>query len=133
MGHALYVLALSLCFVELLLAECRKIPLTCPVPGFRDNFLLLCLIQFFGFKCFTRLGAGAEHWMFAEPVRFLLVPGSMLAAWLCNRQRLASAGGAPYPEHRGAGVAPAMPVFVPAFFEERRPGRRRGNLKGRST
>jgi enolase len=26
-----------------------------------------------------------------------------------------------------------MPVFVPAFFEERRPGRRRGNLKGRST
>src|ERR1017187_1778008 len=34
---------------------------------------------------------------------------------------------------RGAGVSPAMPVFVPAFFEERRQGRRRGNLKGRST
>jgi len=87
-GHTLYVLALSLCFVELLLAGYRKIPLTCPVPGFRDNFLLLCLIQFFGFECFTRLGAGAEHWMLAEPVRFLLVPGSMLAAWLWNRQRL---------------------------------------------
>ena len=30
---------------------------------------------------------------------------------------------------RGAGVSPAMPVFVPAFFEERRqrrPARRRG-------
>ena len=87
-GHTLYVLALSLCFVELLLAGYRKIPLTCPVPGFRDNFLLLCLIHFFGFECFTRLGAGAEHWMLAEPVRFLLVPGSMLAAWLWNRQRL---------------------------------------------
>jgi hypothetical protein len=80
--------ALSLFFVELLLAGYRKIPLTCPVPGFRDHFLLLCLIQFFGFECFTRLGAGAEHWMFAEPIRFLLVPGSMLAAWLWNRQRL---------------------------------------------
>jgi hypothetical protein len=32
-----------------------------------------------------------------------------------------------------AGVAPAMPVFIPAFLEERRQGRRRGSLKGRST
>src|SRR5450756_1866593 len=31
------------------------------------------------------------------------------------------------------GTPPAMPVFVSAFFEERRQGRRRGNLKGRST
>ena len=90
-GHTLFVLALSLCFVELLLAGYRKIPLTCSVPGFRDNFLLLCLIQFFGFEVFTRLGAGAELWMFAEPVRFLLVPGSMLAAWLWNRRRLKDA------------------------------------------
>ena len=29
--------------------------------------------------------------------------------------------------------SPAMPVFVPAFFEERRQRRRRCNLKGRST
>src|ERR1035438_10926228 len=36
-------------------------------------------------------------------------------------------------QHRGAGVTPAMPVSVPAFFEERRQVRRRGNLKGRST
>ena len=90
-GHTLYVLALSLCFAELLLAGYRKIPLACPLPGFRDNFLLLCLIQFFGFECFTRLGAGAEHWMFAAPVRFLLIPGSMLAAWLWNRRRLKDA------------------------------------------
>ena len=42
------------------------------------------------------------------------------------------------PEHRGAGgpregTPPAMPVFVPVRFEERRQGRRRCNLKGRST
>jgi len=34
---------------------------------------------------------------------------------------------------RGAGVSPAMPVFLPAFPAERRHERRRGNLKGRST
>jgi hypothetical protein len=87
-GHTLYVLALSLCLIEMLLAGYRKIPLTCPVPGFRDHFLMLCLIQFFGFEIFTRLGAGAELWMFAEPAGFLLVPVGMLAAWLWNRQRL---------------------------------------------
>jgi hypothetical protein len=89
--HTLYVLALSLCFVELLLTGYRKMPLTCPVPGFRDHFLILCLLQFFGFECFTRLGAGAERWMLAEPLRFLLVPGSMSAAWLWNRRRLKDA------------------------------------------
>src|SRR5450759_4251706 len=34
---------------------------------------------------------------------------------------------------RGAGGPPARPVVLPAFFEERRQGRRRCNLKGRST
>ena len=29
--------------------------------------------------------------MFAAPVRFLLIPGAMLAAWLWNRQRLKDA------------------------------------------
>jgi hypothetical protein len=43
------------------------------------------------------------------------------------------ANDAPYPTRRGAGVSPAMPVFLPAFPEQRRHGRRRGNLKGRST
>src|SRR5450756_593784 len=35
--------------------------------------------------------------------------------------------------HRRAGVPPAMTVFVPAFFEERRQGRRRCSLKGYAT
>jgi hypothetical protein len=52
---------------------------------------MLCLIQFFGFELFTWLGAGAERWMFAGPVRFLLVPGGMLSAWLWNRHRLKDA------------------------------------------
>src|ERR1035437_2239093 len=35
--------------------------------------------------------------------------------------------------HRSVGAPPAMPVFVPAFFEERRQGRRRGSLEGYAT
>jgi len=64
-----------------------KIPLTCPVPGFRDNFLLLCLIQFFALNASPGWGPAPEHWMFVEPARFLLLPGSMLAAWLWNKRR----------------------------------------------
>jgi len=89
--HTAYVLALSLCFMELLLAGYRKVPLTCPVPGFRDNLLLLCLVQFLGFQMFTRLGSAMERWMFRQPAAFLLVPATMLLAWFWNRRRLRQA------------------------------------------
>src|ERR1035437_7673213 len=36
-------------------------------------------------------------------------------------------GGSTSIKWRSVGAPPAMPVFVPAFFEERRQGRRRGN------
>src|SRR5450432_2243478 len=38
--HTLYVLALSLCMIEIQLAVYRKIPLTRPMPGFQGNFLI---------------------------------------------------------------------------------------------
>ena len=60
------------------------------MPGFRDNSLMLCLLQLVGFLAFTRLGAGMEKWMFGMPLRFLLVPAAMLAAWYWNRQRIAN-------------------------------------------
>jgi hypothetical protein len=85
------VLALSLCFMEILLAGYRKVPLACPMPGFRDNLLMLCLMQFLGFEVFTRMGAGMERWMFGQPALFLLVPAVMLMAWLWNRMRLRDA------------------------------------------
>ena len=53
--------------MELLLAGYRKVPLACPMPGFRDNLLMLCLMQFLGFEVFTRMGAGMERWMFGQP------------------------------------------------------------------
>lgn len=89
--HVLYLLALSLCAAELQLAGYRKIPLTCPTPGFRDHLLMLCLLQFLGFELFTRAGAGMEQWMLAAPGRLLFLPLAMLGGWYWNRQRLSDA------------------------------------------
>ena len=89
--HVSYLLALGLCLVELQLTGYRKIPLTCPMPGFGDHLLMLCLVQFLGFELFTRAGAAMELWMLAAPWRFLLVPLVMLVAWLWNQRRLRDA------------------------------------------
>ena len=91
MLHVLYLLALGICLVELQLAGYRKIPLTCPAPGFRDHLPMLCLVQFLGFEFFTRAGFAMEEWMLAAPLRFLLVPVAMFRAWHWNRRRLREA------------------------------------------
>jgi hypothetical protein len=89
--HTVYVLALSLCLTEILFAGYRKVPLTCPMPGFRDNFLMLCLLVVVGFEVFTRFGADMERWMFERPWGFALLPAGMIWAWRWNRQRLRDA------------------------------------------
>jgi hypothetical protein len=89
--HLLYVLALCACLTEILFAGYRKVPLTCPMPGFRDNFLMLILLAFVGFEVFTRFGAGMERWMFHRPWAFALVPLSMAWTWRWNRRRLRDA------------------------------------------
>jgi len=89
--HTLYVLALSLCLSAVLLAGYRKIPLTCPMPGFRDNLLALCVIQIVGFSLFTQLGARLELRMLSHRWNFLLVPVAMAGAWFWNRRRIADA------------------------------------------
>jgi hypothetical protein len=86
-----FALALTLILIEIQLAGYRKVPLTCPMPGFRDHALMLCLIQFLGFELFTRGGAAAEEWMFAMPVRLILLPTVMAAGWYWNRRRIADA------------------------------------------
>jgi len=89
--HVLYLLALSVCLIEIQFAGYRKIPLTCPMPGFRDNLLVLCLVQFLGYEVFTRAGASLEEWMINAPVRLLLLPAAMMGAWYWNRQRIKEA------------------------------------------
>jgi hypothetical protein len=68
-----------------LLAGYRKIPLTCAVPGFRDNLLLLCVAQVLGFAVFTRLGAGLERALLQQPLLFPVVPLAMAAVWWGRR------------------------------------------------
>ncbi len=85
--HILYVLALSACLIELLLAGYRKIPLTCSLPPLRNRILMPLVLYGFGFLIFTWAGAAAENWMFRRPSRFLLVPAAMAAAWLWNKHR----------------------------------------------
>jgi len=89
--HTAFVLALTMSLIEIQLAGYRKVPLTCPMPGFRDNLPMMCLIQFLGFELFTRGGSALEHWMHGMPLGFLLVPAAMAAAWHWNRRRLAEA------------------------------------------
>src|SRR5579871_2633566 len=89
--ESLYLLALTVCLTELQLAGYRKVPLTCPMPGFRDHLPMLCLIQFLGYECFTRGGASLEHWMLSQPLGFLLVPAAMAGAWHWNRRRIEEA------------------------------------------
>jgi hypothetical protein len=89
--HLLYLLALALILGELQLTGFRKIPLTCPAPGFRDNLLMLVLVQFVGYELFTRMGFGMEQWMFEAPWRFLFVPLAMAGAGYWSRTRLREA------------------------------------------
>lgn len=89
--QTLYVLALCLCLMEILVAGYRKVPLTCPVPGFRDNLLMLCLMLFLGFELFSSFGAAMERWMFAWPGRFAVLPVLMAGAWEWNRRRIRDA------------------------------------------
>jgi hypothetical protein len=70
------------------MAGYRKIPLTCPMPGFRDNFLAVCVIQIVGIELFTQLGASLEWWRFSHPWYFPLVPVARAGAWFWNRRRI---------------------------------------------
>jgi hypothetical protein len=89
--QTLYVAALSLCLIEILLAGYRKVPLTCPMPGFRDNLLMLCLMLILAFELFTRFGSSLERWMFDSPPRFLALPAVMLWGSWWNRRRIREA------------------------------------------
>jgi hypothetical protein len=89
--HTMVVLALSLSLGEIMLTGYRKIPLTCPLPPFRDNFLALCVIQITAFALFIQLGGRLDVWLLRNPWYFPLVPLAMAAAFRWNQRRLAQA------------------------------------------
>jgi hypothetical protein len=86
--QTLYVTAVSVCLIEILLFGYRKIPLTCPMPGFRENLVALCLIHFLGFELFTQFGAFVEAEMLRKPWWFLAIPAVLYGGWRWNRKRI---------------------------------------------
>jgi hypothetical protein len=86
-----YVAALSVCLIELLLEGYRKMPLACPMPGFRDNLPSLFLLYLVGFEFFSVAGSALGAWMLDAPLRLLLLPAAMATAWQCNLRRRNSA------------------------------------------
>ncbi len=86
--HTLVVLALALTLNDILLAGYRKIPATCPMPPFGDNFLAIIVIQIVAFALFMELGARLDDWLLQRPWYFPVVPAVMAAALLWNRQRI---------------------------------------------
>jgi hypothetical protein len=93
-GAAMHVLVVACCSVslgEILLAGYRKIPLTCPLPAFGDNFLALCVIQIVAFALFTQMGARLDEWLLRNPWWFVLLPAAMAGTWLWNERRIAQA------------------------------------------
>jgi hypothetical protein len=89
--HTMVVLALSISLGEILLSGYRKIPLTCPLPPFGDNFLVLVVIQVVAFALFVQFGGWLDAWLMRRPWYFPLVPLAMAAAVWWNRQRIAQA------------------------------------------
>lgn len=89
--HTFYVAALCGVLMEVFLVNYRKLPLACPMPGFRHNFLVVFLIHVCGVAFFNIMGARLERWMSAAPERFLLVPVALAGLWIWNRRRIAEA------------------------------------------
>ncbi|HEX3876114.1 MAG TPA: hypothetical protein VHW24_03955 [Bryobacteraceae bacterium] len=89
--HAFVVLALSMSLAEVMLAGYRKIPLTCPMPPFGSNFLVLIVIQIVAFALFMQLGARLDSWFLEKPWYLPLLPLAMAAAVWWNRRRIAQA------------------------------------------
>ncbi len=87
--HSLTVLALSLALNDVMLAGYRKIPATCPMPPFGDNFLAICVLQIVAFALFMELGGRLDEWLLQKPWYFPVVPAAMAAAFWWNRERIA--------------------------------------------
>lgn len=79
--HAAFVLAMSILLAEILLLRYRKIPFTCTLPLFENHAIMRVLIYFIAFFFFTSFAAGIEHWMLAEPLRFVILPLFLALCW----------------------------------------------------
>jgi hypothetical protein len=77
--HTAIFTAATVLLAEILIANFRKIPFTCPYPQFESTSGLILVAYLFGFLVFTSYLPELEHWSLSDPVR-LLVFMPLLAA-----------------------------------------------------
>ncbi len=87
--HVVVVAALSISLTEFFLLGYRKIPLTCPMPPFGEDFLARIVLQIVAFGAFMQMGGALDSWFLHKPFYLPLLPTAMFGAWVWNRRRLA--------------------------------------------
>ena len=70
--HIAIVGAMCVVFTKIVTTQFRKIPFTCSMPEFQSNSIVIILIYILGFFAFSGLTSSAEHWVFQDPLRFLV-------------------------------------------------------------
>jgi hypothetical protein len=90
--HSAIFIAATILLVEILIANFRKIPFTCPYPQFESTSGLILVAYLFGFLVFTSYLPELEHWSLSDPVRALifipLLSAGFAAIHLRRRQLL---------------------------------------------
>jgi hypothetical protein len=80
--HTAVVTVMCILFAEFLLVRFRKIPFTCSLPSFKSHSIVLIFMYAIGFFASSILTAIAEHWAFADQIRFLVFIPVVISAWL---------------------------------------------------
>ena len=70
--HAAIFLSATILLAEILIANFRKIPFTCPYPQFESTSGLILVAYLFGFLLFTNYLPELEHWSLSDPLRAVI-------------------------------------------------------------
>jgi hypothetical protein len=70
--HTAIFIAATILLAEILIANFRKIPFTCPYPQFESTSGLILVAYLFGFLVFTSYLPELEHWSLSDPIRALI-------------------------------------------------------------
>jgi len=70
--HTAIFIAATILLVEILVANFRKIPFTCPYPQFQSTSGLILVAYLFGFLVFTSYLPELEYWSLSDPLRALI-------------------------------------------------------------
>ncbi len=80
--HITIVAAMCALFTRIVVTQFRKIPFTCSMSAFQSNSIVIILVYIIGFFAFSGLTSSAEHWVFEDPLRFLVFVPWLAGAWL---------------------------------------------------